>query len=207
MSDDLASSESFRSFNSWWTSSGGYAPKCQFPAVFTPPDGSFKLNGVLCTEEIKPNEVICYVPNKILLSTEKARNSEIAEIFRAHKEMFVEHADRDFYVILLYVLFEKSKGQESDWYTYFETSQVVYVPGAWDDDKIEKFACQELVMRIKIYKEAMNKEWLQLQNIIKSYTPKFFPEGLEVPIHEDFGLYMWATSFVASRYFGWGIPC
>ena len=56
------------------------------------------------------------------MSTETARNSEIAEIYRARKEMFVEHADRDFYTILLFVLFEKSKGEESFWHEQFETS-------------------------------------------------------------------------------------
>jgi hypothetical protein len=80
--------------------------------------------------------VICYIPNKLLISTETAWKSEIGEIYRACPEMFVEHPDRDFYTILLFVLYEKQKGEESFWHYFFETCQLVYLPATWDDEKI-----------------------------------------------------------------------
>jgi hypothetical protein len=121
LSDDLASDEKFRNYNSWLKEHGALTSKLQYPAVFTPPGGGFALNGVLCTEEIKNNEVICYIPNKMLISTTTARNSEIAEIYRCNSELFVEHPDRDFYTILMFLLYEKAKGEDSFWHEYFET--------------------------------------------------------------------------------------
>lgn len=110
----------------------------------------------------------------MLISTQTARNSEIAEIYRSNTELFVEHADRDFYVLLMFLLFEKGKAEDSFWHEYFETCQIVYLPATWDDEKIEKLACHELIHRVKVYKDALNTEWLKFQNIIKNF-PQYFP--------------------------------
>jgi hypothetical protein len=55
-------------------------------------------------------------------------------------------------------------------------------------------------------KENWEKEWAQLQNVIKMYTPQFFPEDRATPVHEDVALYQWATNFLATRSFGWECP-
>ena len=77
------------------------------------------LHGVVCTQEILPREVICAVPNKVIISTETARNSEIAQIFRKHEDLFVVHPERDHLVLVLFLMYERSKGQYSFWYPYF----------------------------------------------------------------------------------------
>ena len=73
----------------WLEDNGAIFPKIKYPAVFSSPDGGINLNGVLASQDIKPRDVVCYIPNKVLISTESARNSEIGEIFRNNDEMFV----------------------------------------------------------------------------------------------------------------------
>ena len=77
------------------------------------------LHGVVCAQEILPREVICAIPNKLIISTESARNSEIGELYRNHEDLFVAHPERDHLVMVLFLMYERSKGEASFWHPYF----------------------------------------------------------------------------------------
>jgi hypothetical protein len=102
------------------------------------------ITGVLCTEEIKSKEVICAIPNKILISSEKARNSELALIFFNHQDMFQANTYRDYYVLVIFIMYERSKGKDSFWHDYFECVQLIDLPAVWENEEISKLADTEL---------------------------------------------------------------
>lgn len=165
------------------------------------------IRGLLCTEEIKPHEVICSVPNKLILSAATAHNSEIAEVFRNHDDLFVANPSRDEFVLRLFVMYERNKGAESFWHEWFEIAQLVDLPYTWDDSKIEQIADVELQSRLRFDKALMEKDWASLQGVIKLYTPKLFGENQDgVPMCENLGLYHWACNFVTSRGFATDMP-
>ena len=99
---------------------------------------------MLCTEEIKSKEVICAIPNKILISSEKARNSELALIFFNHQDMFQANTYRDYYVLVIFIMYERSKGKDSFWHDYFECVQLIDLPAVWENEEISKLADTEL---------------------------------------------------------------
>ena len=134
----------------------------------------------MCKEEITARETICYIPNKLLISTETARNSEIAEIFRVHPDVFLANEDRDFNVLVVFLMYERSKGPESFWHPYFETVQLVDLPALWEDEDIEKLQDPELVENIKYFKERLGLDWESLKSIIQVYTPQYFSEEKQV---------------------------
>ena len=80
------------------------------------------LNGVLALEDIHPREVFCYIPNKVLISTESCRHSELAEIYRNNEDLFVANTERDYYVVLIFIMYERLKGTDSFWHHYFEVA-------------------------------------------------------------------------------------
>jgi hypothetical protein len=86
----------------------------EYPAVYK--YGSDGVLGLACTEEIAPYETIAYIPTRLMISTELARNSEIAEIYRQFEDLFVANADRDFLTLVLYLIYERSKGKDSFWH-------------------------------------------------------------------------------------------
>ena len=86
----------------------------QYPAVYK--YGSDGVLGLACTEEIAPYETIAYIPTRLMISTELARHSEIAEIYRQFEDLFVANADRDFLTLVLYLIYERSKGKDSFWH-------------------------------------------------------------------------------------------
>jgi hypothetical protein len=52
------------------------------------------LRGVAAKEKIGPNEAFISVPNKLLISAELARASEIAHVFKNHESLFMTHVER-----------------------------------------------------------------------------------------------------------------
>ena len=75
-----------------------------FPAAFG--DDNSYIVGSAANSEIKYNEVFIYVPNKILLTVERAKSSEIGHIFNNHDALFKSNADRDFLILLVYIIYE-----------------------------------------------------------------------------------------------------
>lgn len=141
-----------------------------------------------------------------MISTATARNSEIAEIYRQFEDLFIANHDRDFLTLVLYLMYERTKGKESFHHPHFEVAQLVDQPGLWEEEKTDKFQDRELRANLKAFKENANKEWSSLQNVIKMYTPQFFPEDVTTPVHEDKALYHWAANFLSTRNFGWECP-
>ena len=62
--------------------------------------------GSSAKEDIQHNEVLIYIPNKLLITVERARNSEIGEIFDNHDSIFKGREDRDFMTILVFMIYE-----------------------------------------------------------------------------------------------------
>ncbi len=76
--------------------------KCDYPAVFG--EG---LVGARAKEDIAQNEVFVYVPNKVLITVERARSHpEIGHIFQNHDSIFKANEDRDFLTLLIFIMYE-----------------------------------------------------------------------------------------------------
>lgn len=57
-----------------------------------------------------------------MISTETARNSEIAEVFRNHQDIFVSNASRDHLILVTFMMYERNKGKLSFWHEWFEVA-------------------------------------------------------------------------------------
>ena len=63
-------------------------------------------------------------------------STEIAEIFRSHDDIFIANIDRDYMVLVLFLMYEKMKGEDGFWHTYFESAQEVDLPAIWEDSEV-----------------------------------------------------------------------
>ena len=100
--------------------------------------------GSAAKEDIAPNEIYVYVPNRVLITVERARHSEIGFIFEKHQSIFKANEDRDFLVLLVFLIYEHSKGASSFWHPYFQAVDPGDLACYWEDDIIEKVEDQEL---------------------------------------------------------------
>lgn len=75
-----------------------------FPAAYGPDNDTLVGTGAL--KEIKRGEAFVFVPGKILITVEKAKSSEIGYIFSSHDKIFKSTADREFLILLVYMIYE-----------------------------------------------------------------------------------------------------
>jgi hypothetical protein len=181
---------------------GVIAPKIEYPAAFVSEAHQSKINGIICKHDIHPKEVICFIPNNIIISTEHARHSELAHIFKQHEDVFAASPERDFAVLVLFLMFERAKGEVGFWHPYFEVASINDMPLFWKEEVMETFNDKELVNSSKKFKEIVDKEWETLSSIIEAYSAEVFGEDKVY----DYNLYKWACNFVYTRDYGWGCP-
>jgi hypothetical protein len=56
------------------------------------------------------------------MSTATARSSEIAEIYRDNEDLFLANQDRDFVTMVLFIMYERLKGDDGFYHAFFEVA-------------------------------------------------------------------------------------
>lgn len=90
------------------------------------------LKGCRATEDIAPNEGLCFIPDKVLMTRLKALKSPIAEMLMNHDSIFVACQEREFNCLLAYVIYERIQGAQSFYHPYFEANPVDVSPCMWN---------------------------------------------------------------------------
>ena len=93
--------------------------------------------GSAAKEDISHNEAFIFIPNKLLITIERAHASEIGHIFDKHDSVFKVNEDRDFLTLLLFVMFEHQKGEKSFWYPYFQAVDPGTLTCYWNEKYVE----------------------------------------------------------------------
>jgi len=102
------------------------------------------LRGVRATEDIEPNEAFLFIPNKLMLSVEHAKASELDVIFKSHDALFRANYERDSMIMVLYLMYEKLKGENSFYHPYFDSVALDPQSCLWDDQYVSKLVDLEL---------------------------------------------------------------
>lgn len=158
------------------------------------------LRGVRLKSDLARNEALMYIPNKCIISTEHARKSQIGHLFDNHDALFVAKDDRDQTTLIVYMIYEKLKGEESFYHPYFEVLDSVTPAPFWPAEVIEKSDVRSLKVSLSESKKVWDDEWDKLNNFFSIYPDYFDPERMS----KD--LYLWALGILQTRSFGWGLP-
>ena len=116
--------------------------KLYFPAAFGP-DHAIVMGSAAKTD-IEYNEAFVYVPNRCLITVERARSSDIGFMFDNHDTLYKSNPDRDFLTILTFLMFEFQKREESFWFPYFQAVDPGELTCYWDDKYINALSDHEL---------------------------------------------------------------
>ena len=113
-----------------------------------------------CREDIAPGEVFLYIPNKCIISAEHAKLSEIGAIFKNHDSLFVTSPQREYLILLVYILYEMTKGEESFYHSYFEAVGTLEELACWwETDVIEKYDDPVFRSNLTKSKEEHTTDW------------------------------------------------
>jgi hypothetical protein len=75
------------------------------------------------------------VPSKVLITVEKALASEIGFIYEKHESIFNQTNDRDYLILLLFLIYEHQKEDKSFWYPYFNAINPGELSCYWTEQK------------------------------------------------------------------------
>ena len=78
-----------------------------------------------------------FIPNKVIISEELVRNSEIGHILKENEDLFTEHANSEYFILIAFIIFEKLKGESSFWFPYFDIATPSDLPYKWSQEEIE----------------------------------------------------------------------
>ena len=157
------------------------------------------LIGCSAKENIEKNEAIVYVPNKLLITVERARTSEIGFVFDNHESIFKATTDRDTLTLILFVMYEQSKGQDSFWYPYFQAVDPGALACYWDNLSI--LDDPHLIDELTEYRNNTESDWDMISKLLKLYSGQCFD-----PAKMTYSLYQRCATLVLTRCFGWGLP-
>ena len=159
------------------------------------------------------NEAFIFIPNKCLITVERALSSEIGFIFENHDNLFKANEDRDFYILAVFLLFEFEKREHSFWFPYFNAVDPGELSCFWDEKRyLQALDDRECFEEIKHYGKSMDEMWVNIRKVIRVYTPDYFVllEEDEAASGENKGInqqtFRRVAAFIATRCFGWGLP-
>jgi len=143
------------------------------PAVFRSDSGS-TLVGSAARDTIDVNEVYLYVPSKLLITVDKALSHEVlGPIYEEHGYFFKGTPDRDYLVLLLFMIYEHQKGPASFWHPYFTAIEPDDLPCHWDDAVIELIEDRELREQIYEMREDVESDWDIMKKLMRVYPETF----------------------------------
>ena len=89
-------------------------------------------------ENCEPREPFLYIPTKCIISTLHARASPIGHLFENHDGLFVTNYDRDSSILIVYLVYERLKGEESFYHPYFEMVDAPEPTCYWPEDTLAR---------------------------------------------------------------------
>ena len=166
-----------------WLRSGG----AQFPKLYLQ-YYSEDYRGVHALARVPPDDIICYVPFSLIMTSQVAMESEIGkQIIAAKVDLRSKHS-----YLASYLLQEKERGNDSYWYPYltclpaYYNNMPIFFPPSMLDLLKGSFTLQKIQDRI----DSLRTEY----DNIKAHVPTFARFS-----HDDF---VWARLVVITRIFG-----
>lgn len=85
--------------------------------------------------------------------------SEIGPIILKHPEIFKNHYDAEYLVLIVYFFYEMLKGEKSFWFPYFDVINISDIPMVWNEDEIDELQDAVLKRDVDIYRSEFEEEW------------------------------------------------
>jgi hypothetical protein len=89
--------------------------------------------------DVPPMTCFLYVPNRLLINEPniRKRSPEMCVLYDNHPEIFKKHYDAEFLILIVFLWFEKAKGEASFWKPYLDIINFTDLPFLWSDEDID----------------------------------------------------------------------
>ncbi|KAL4495703.1 hypothetical protein ABPG72_014172 [Tetrahymena utriculariae] len=187
--------EKYVNFNNWLKANGVVYDGVEYPVVF----GQYGLIGAAATKDIAPLTAFISIPNKIIISYDRARFSELKSFFKQSEDLFSEKENDEagVNVLTVFFMYERLKSKKSLWNEYFEILENNETILTWTAEEINGIPDPYIQKQAREYKEQVDELWDELKQLLHS-QPNFFSKSTATK-----ELFLWAYNIVMSRCFGY----
>lgn len=107
----------------------------EYPVAFGP---NGLLIGFAAAKDLEANEVYMELPESSVVNRTYVMKTPLGALIKKHPEIFEKHEEDDFALIIWY-LYERLKGEKSEWYPCLAITNLSELPFSWKDEEIAEF--------------------------------------------------------------------
>ena len=147
--------------------------------------------------KVTPNQAFLFVPFELIITPQRARLSELNPIFEENPKFFKSHERYADFLLWVYTLYEKLKGEKSFFYPYFQAVGNSEMLMDWSSAEKAELQDRFLLFEAKKQEKIAEMYFYSLLPILESH-PDFFSGG---DLLKDF---LWVYRLVTTRAFSHG---
>ncbi len=155
--------------------------------------------GLIATQKILTDEIVLRIPKNLLLNTKKAFFSELRPIFLNHPTFFSSYHTSSWedHMLLLYLLKEYSKGEESEFYHLIanlprDIDYLIF----WPDNELDQLEDSSTFRLAKNHRKEYDEEEKYVLELVEKY-----PELLDPHVFNKENI-RWIYTHLVTRCFG-----
>lgn len=133
-----------------------------------------------------------FIPTVLVISPSVAKKSLINNIFSAYPYFFSGHDNAEFDILLVFLVYEKSKNSSSKWHTYFEALGDLELLCDWSESDFQQLQDPLLVYHTREFAEKINKKFEELKEVFDEHSD-LFPQGLSLKEYFDWSYRVLST--------------
>ncbi|OMJ93492.1 hypothetical protein SteCoe_3464 [Stentor coeruleus] len=156
----------------WAIANGILMPSLQFPIAYWD-EG---IIGIGAKVDLPTNKAFMFIPTVLVISPSVAKKSLISSIFSAYPYFFAGHDNAEFDILLVFLVYEKSKGSSSKWHTYFEAINDLELLCDWSENDLQQLQDPLLVYHAREFAEKISKKFDEIKEVFDEHSD-FFPQG------------------------------
>lgn len=106
---------------------------------------------MVASRDIPPSTAFLYVPSEMMINkhTIEAREPPLyQDVILKNPEVFRDHEDSEYLVLVVYVFLEMIKKESSFWHDYFQVVESCDMPMLWSDSELAEFQDSVLVQTV-----------------------------------------------------------
>jgi hypothetical protein len=74
----------------------------------------------------------------LIITLDTVRSSKIGPLLGKHPDVFKDHYDSEYLILIAFFMYEMMKGEESFWYPYLQIINISDLPMTWTDEELDE---------------------------------------------------------------------
>mmetsp|Transcript_16029 Transcript_16029/g.15449 ORF Transcript_16029/g.15449 Transcript_16029/m.15449 type:complete len:97 (+) Transcript_16029:233-523(+) len=89
-------------------------------------------------KDIEPSTAFLFVPNNLIITEFTVKNSPVNAVIQKHPEIYINHHDAEYLVLITFLWYELLKGENSFYHPYFQIVNISDLPMFWEQEEVEE---------------------------------------------------------------------